>query len=67
MQPRTVTSPRKCRVGKQLNTNIMYTIYNKITGSESGSYKTYNAARRAADKKDNIYGACVNFVRALKL
>ena len=52
---------------KQLNTNVMYTIYNKITGRESGSYKTYNAARRAADKKDSTYGACVNFVREVKL
>lgn len=45
----------------------MYTIYNKITGCESGSYKTHNAARRAADKKDLEYGACVNFVRQIKL
>ena len=45
----------------------MYKIYNKVTGRESGSYKTYNAARRAADKKDSDYGACVNFVREVKL
>ena len=66
MQPQTVPSPVQCRGGKQLNTNIMYTIYNKVTGRESGSYKTYNAARRAADKKDSAYGACVNFVREVK-
>lgn len=36
----------------------MYTLYDTITQTTNGSYKTVSTARQAKDRKDTAYGAC---------
>lgn len=36
----------------------MYTLYDTITQTTTGTYKTVSTARQAKDRKDAAYGAC---------
>ena len=40
----------------------MYQLTNILTNTVSGHYKTAKAAHRAADRKDNAYGAYIHVV-----
>lgn len=43
--------------------STMYTLYDTITQTTAGSYKTVSTARRAKDRKDAAYGACRYTIR----
>lgn len=43
----------------------MYTIYDSITKTSTGSYKTRRMANVSADRKNNAYGAYRYIVRPI--
>lgn len=44
----------------------MYTLYNHITKTTVGTYKTFRAACKAKDRKDLQYVACRYQVKEIK-